>query len=151
MEIDIFQMYGVGFPESQRNVIRQLNLLLNDDFRYEKKYSNDISRLEIDSRIHELKHQISLPKPHFKKARIFKATDYPGWPKDWPDRHMPDSLALQTNVDFDAAAQATGSALRHALVDPICATLLLTPKAIQQRIRIQNLIADLKIWADLDD
>jgi hypothetical protein len=150
MKINTPLRIGIGFPSASADELQDLSNKMKRYFA-SRMYSEDIDQMSVWLAIYKPEHKKNLPKPRIKKTKTYKTADYPGWPKDWPDQHVPEHLELQTYVDFDTAAQATGSALRHALVDPICATLLLTPKTIQQRIRIQDLIVDLKIWADLDD
>lgn len=151
MRIDTPLRFGIGFPsEKSRNLV-DLCAQLNKYFSC-RQYGDVLDLMCVWFAIYKPEHIKKIAsKPRIKKSITYKRADGAGWPKDWLDQHVPEHLELQTYVDFDTAAQATGSALRHALVDPICATLLLTPKTIQQRIRIQDLIADLKIWAELDD
>jgi hypothetical protein len=150
MKINIPLRLGIGFPSASADAIQDLSNQMKRYFA-SRMYSEDIDQMSVWLVIYKPDHKKNLPKPCIKKSKTYKAADDTGWPKDWPDQHVPEHLELQTYVDFDTAAKAMGSALRHALVDPICATLLLTPKTIQQRIRIQDLIVDLQIWADLSD
>jgi hypothetical protein len=149
MKINTPLTFGVGFPSGSATALRD-SLNQMKVYFSSRRYSEEIEEMSVWLAVEKLRYQVQIPKPRIKKSKTYKTADYAGWPKDWPDQHVPEHLELQTYVDFDAAAQATGSELRHALVDPICATLLLTPKTIQQRIRIQDLIADFKIWADVE-
>jgi hypothetical protein len=150
MKINTPLTFGVGFPSGGATLLRESLNQMKQHFS-SRKYSEEIEEMSVWLALEKLRYQVQLPKPHIKKSKTYKAADDAGWPKDWPDQHVPEHLELQTYVDFDTAAKATGSELRHALVDPICVTLLQTPKTIQQRIRIQDLIMDLQIWADLSD
>jgi hypothetical protein len=151
MKINTPLRLGVGFPGEKLYDLDDLLAQISQYFS-SRSYSQEINLLCIWIAVYKPEHvKKNVPKPRIKKAKTIKTADYPGWPKDWPDTHTPENLELHTYVDFDTAAQASGSTLRHALVDPICATLLQTPKTIQQRIRIQDLIMDLQIWADLSD
>ena len=143
MKIDIFRILGVGFPPEKANEVREADTALHDDFLTRPEYSEEILRLFITSYIYEKEHYFYVPKPRFAKAKTRISTI-----RGWPDLHFPPSVEIRVFVDMDVVRHATGTALRHALIDPVCVRLLDTPKTVQKRIDIAGLIADLSSWAD---
>ena len=148
MELDAFQVVGVGFSVIKSyeisEAIRNLSLYLANRF-----YGNEISRIGLVYIIKEPRfQQVALPKPRVAKAKTYRAADVPGFPKDWPDRHVPVSLKVDYFVNFDVAAKTEGVELRRALIEPFCRELLRTPKTIQKRIDVASLSADLRKWAE---
>lgn len=150
MEFDASQVSGVGFPEAKNVELMRFNQDLNKYLK-DRSYSSEVQRLGAVFVIYPLEHQRPMPKPRLAKAKTYRAADVPGFPKDWPDRHVPVSLEIKFYVDYETAAATSGIALRHAFVDPLCQTLLQTPKTVQRQIDIQRLITDLRAWAQASD
>jgi hypothetical protein len=148
MLIELFAVTGLGFPRSKSSKLISLHEELAA-YLADKTYSDEILRLGGAYAVERLAEQRFFPRPYVSKAKFIQAKNLPSWPRDWPDQHIPISLNVKYYVDYETAAIAEGSILRHALVDPLCEAIKQTPKTLQRRIDTARLIADLQNWADI--